>query len=153
MTKFTNFSNLGQHLVNDRCERQTMSEGLAQEVAAHGIRVAIIEPGVTKSAIFAKNIDAPNQTGAYDPPYARMFQFYARGINEATDPFEVGAIVHEAITTVTPKLRYAVSWASQAMIDGRRAMTDEAWVALGAEPDDAGYYDTFDRVFGVDIRP
>src|SRR5436305_7016261 len=31
-----------------------MSEGLAQEIAPFGIRVAIVEPGVTKSAIFAK---------------------------------------------------------------------------------------------------
>ena len=43
-----------------------LSEGLAQELAPFGIRVVIVEPGVTKSAIFAKNIDAPNQTGAYD---------------------------------------------------------------------------------------
>ena len=127
--------------------------GLAQEVAAHGIRVAIIEPGVTKSAIFAKNIDAPNQTGAYDLPYARMFQFYARGINEATDPVEVGALIHQAITTDTPKLRYAVSWASKAMIEGRATMSDEEWVALGGVADDAGYYGDFERFFGVDIRP
>ncbi|MGA1453904.1 MAG: SDR family NAD(P)-dependent oxidoreductase, partial [Ilumatobacteraceae bacterium] len=33
-----------------------MSEGLAQELAPFGIRVAIIEPGVTRSSIFAKNI-------------------------------------------------------------------------------------------------
>ena len=48
-----------------------LSEGLAQELAPFGIRVAIIEPGVTKSAIFAKNIDAPNQSGAYDAHYRR----------------------------------------------------------------------------------
>ncbi|MEM1335200.1 MAG: SDR family NAD(P)-dependent oxidoreductase, partial [Actinomycetota bacterium] len=54
-----------------------VSEGLAQELAPFGIRVVIVEPGVTKSAIFAKNIDAPNSSGAYDPHYRRMFQFYA----------------------------------------------------------------------------
>ncbi len=36
-----------------------LSEGLAQELAPFGIRVVIIEPGVTKSAIFAKSVDAP----------------------------------------------------------------------------------------------
>ena len=142
-----------QPYVASKWALEGMSEGLAQEVAPHGVRVAIVEPGVTKSAIFAKNIDAPNQTGAYDRPYARMFQFYARGIAEATDPVEVGALVHEAITTASPKLRYAVSWASKAMIDGRHGMTDEEWVALGAHADDAAYYDAFDQRFGVDIRP
>ncbi len=142
-----------QPYVASKWALEGMSEGLSQEVALHGIRVAIVEPGVTKSAIFAKNIDAPNQTGAYDPPYARMFQFYARGINEATDPVEVGALIHEAITTDHPKLRYAVSWGSKAMIDGREAMSDEDWVALGAFADDGAYYDAFDRHFGVDIRP
>ena len=142
-----------QPYVASKWALEGISEGLAQEVAPHGIRVAIVEPGVTKSAIFAKNIHAPNQTGAYDRPYARMFQFYARGITEATDPVEVGAIVHESITTADPKLRYAVSWASKAMIEGRQVMTDEDWVALGAHVDDAAYYDAFDQRFGVDIRP
>ncbi len=124
-----------------------MSEGLAQEVAPFGIRVAIIEPGITKSAIFAKNIDSPNQTGAYDAPYRRMFQMYAAGLAEATDPFEVGAIIHHAITTDQPKLRYPVSWGGPEMVAGRRAMTDEEWVAMGALVDDTDYYDAFERHF------
>ena len=64
-------------------------QALAQEVAPFGIRVAIVEPGVTKSAIFAKNVDAPNQSGAYDAHYRRLFQFYAAGYTNATDPLEV----------------------------------------------------------------
>ena len=80
-----------------------VSEGLAQELAPFGIRVVIIEPGVTKSAIFAKSVDAPNATGAYDAPYRRMFQFYARGIAEATDPVEVAQVIHHAITTDEPQ--------------------------------------------------
>lgn len=130
-----------------------MSEGLAQELAPHGIRVAIVEPGVTKSAIFAKNVDAPNQTGAYEAPYRRMFQFYARGIAQATDPFEVGAVVHEAITTREPRLRYAVSWGAEGMIEGRRRMSDEEWIAMGALESDADYYDAFEKHFGVRIHP
>ncbi len=132
---------------------EAMSEGLAQEVAPFGIRVVIIEPGITKSAIFAKNVDAPNQTGAYDAHYRRMFQFYAAGIPVATPPEEVGALIYEAVTTDKPQLRYACSWGGQAIADGRASMTDAEWVALGAIEDDDEYYVRFSEAFGVDIRP
>ena len=60
------------------------AESVAHEVAPFGIRVVIVEPGITKSAIFAKNVDAPNSTGAYDVQYRRLFQFYAAGIANAS---------------------------------------------------------------------
>jgi NAD(P)-dependent dehydrogenase (short-subunit alcohol dehydrogenase family) len=130
-----------------------LSEGLAQELAPFGIRVVIIEPGVTKSAIFAKNIDAPNQSGAYDAQYRRMFQFYATGHGRATDPFEVARLIDHAVTTDAPQLRYAVSWAGPEFIAAREAMTDEEWVALGAHAGDADYYAAFKSTFGLDIAP
>ena len=129
-----------------------MCEALAHEVAAFGIRVAIVEPGITRSAIFAKNVDAPNQSGAYDGHYRRMFQFYAAGIPRATPAEEVAEVVLHAITTDQPTLRYAVSWGGPEMIAGRAAMTDEAWIALGAIAADAAYYARFKEVFGLDIR-
>jgi NAD(P)-dependent dehydrogenase (short-subunit alcohol dehydrogenase family) len=130
-----------------------VSEGLAQEVAPFGVRVAIVEPGVTKSAIFAKSIDAPNETGAYDAPYRRMFQFYAAGIAQATDPFEVGQVVRHAIETDEPQLRYQVSWGGRELVERRAAMGDAAWVELGAIDDDAEYYRRFHERFGLDIAP
>ena len=129
-----------------------LSEGLAQELAPFGIRVVIIEPGVTKSAIFAKNIDAPNQSGAYDAAYRRLFQFYTAGLANATDPTEVGAVIHHAVTTDTPQLRYPVSWGGHELIDGRRNMNDADWVALGGIDDDDAYYDAFNAGFGLDLR-
>jgi NAD(P)-dependent dehydrogenase (short-subunit alcohol dehydrogenase family) len=128
-----------------------LSEGLAQELAPFGIRVAIIEPGVTKSAIFAKNVDAPNQSGAYDAHYRRLFQFYTVGIANATDPFEVARLIHHAVTTDTPQLRYAVSWGGPEIMEGRQKLSDEAWVALGLPADDADYYAAFQEAFGLDI--
>src|SRR3954468_17548329 len=126
-----------------------LSEGLAQELAPFGIRVAIIEPGVTKSAIFAKNIDAPNQTGAYDPHYRRMFQMYAAGIANATDPFEVAALILHAITTDEPQLRYPCSWGGPELIAGRAAMSDGEWVALATAADDEEYARRFKEKFNV----
>jgi NAD(P)-dependent dehydrogenase (short-subunit alcohol dehydrogenase family) len=129
-----------------------LSESLAQELAPFGIRVAIIEPGVTKSAIFAKNVDAPNQSGAYDAHYRRMFQFYSAGLAQATDPFEVARVIHDAIMTDDPQLRYPVSWGGVELTRGRAAMRDEDWVALGNHDDDNDYYDEFAARFGLDLR-
>jgi NAD(P)-dependent dehydrogenase (short-subunit alcohol dehydrogenase family) len=128
-----------------------LSEGLAQELAPFGIRVAIIEPGVTKSAIFAKNIDTPNSTGAYETHYRRMFQFYAAGMNQATDPFEVAEVIHQAITTDEPRLRYPVSWCGPEMAALHDRIDDDDWVALGAIENDDDYNRRFAEIFGVDI--
>ncbi|MEY2401360.1 MAG: hypothetical protein QOJ08_1471, partial [Ilumatobacteraceae bacterium] len=97
--------------------------------------------------------DAPNQSGAYDAHYRRMLQFYAAGYPQATDPFEVARLIDHAITTDTPRLRYAVSWAGPEIVSGREAMTDEDWVALGRFTDDDEYYSAFRSAFGVDIAP
>lgn len=129
-----------------------LSEGLAQELAPFGIRVVIIEPGVTKSAIFAKSIDAPNATGAYDTPYRRMFQFYATGLAHATDPIEVAEVIHHAITTDEPTLRYAMSWGKE-LVERRAGMDDDDWVALGGLQDDNDYYRRFEELFDLDISP
>jgi NAD(P)-dependent dehydrogenase (short-subunit alcohol dehydrogenase family) len=130
-----------------------LSEGLAQEVAPFGIRVVIIEPGITKSAIFAKTLDVPNTSGAYDAPNRRMLQMYAAGIAEATDPFEVAEVIHHAVTTDRPELRYRTSWGGEELIAGRERMTDADWLALGAAGDDDRYYARFEELFGLDIRP
>jgi NAD(P)-dependent dehydrogenase (short-subunit alcohol dehydrogenase family) len=132
---------------------EAMSEGLAHEVAPFGIRVAIVEPGVTKSAIFAKNIDAPNSSGAYDTQYRRMFQFYKAGIPQASPAEEVGEVVYEAISAEQPTLRWVCSWGGEGMVSGRETMSDQDWVALGALADDDAYYAEFARRFGVDIAP
>jgi NAD(P)-dependent dehydrogenase (short-subunit alcohol dehydrogenase family) len=129
-----------------------VSEELAQELASFGIRVAIIEPGITKSAIFAKNVEDTTPAGPdYEPHLRRMFQFYAAGHAHATDALEVAKAVHQAITTDTPVLRYPVSWAGREILARRPRISDEEWVALGTIEDDDTYYRAFSDTFGVDI--
>ncbi len=129
-----------------------VSEGMAQELAPFGVRVAIVEPGVTKTAIFAKNIDTPNSTGAYDDHYRHMFQFYAAGYLNATDPFEVGKVIHHAITTDAPVLRYPISWAGPEMSALHDRIDDADWIELGTIADDDAYNARFQEMFGIDIR-
>jgi NAD(P)-dependent dehydrogenase (short-subunit alcohol dehydrogenase family) len=147
------FGSVGQApYVASKWAFEGVSEELAHEVAPFGIRVVIVEPGITKSAIFAKNVDAPNSSGAYDTQYRRLFQFYAKGLVDATPAQEVAVVIHDAITADEPKLRYRVSWGSDEIVSGRAAMSDEEWVALGAIDDDASYVAEFQRYFGLDLR-
>ena len=130
-----------------------LSEELALEVAPFGVRVVIVEPGITKSAIFAKNANLPETTGAYDAQYRRMLQFYQAGLKHATDPFEVGALVYEAATTDKPRLRYSISWGGPELCDGRQTMDDDIWVDIGRATDDDDYYRRFEAAFGLPIAP
>ena len=129
-----------------------LSEQLAQEVTAFGVRVAIVEPGVTKSSIFGKNADAPNTSGAYAMHYERMFQMYTAGHINATDAIEVARVVRHAIETDAPRLRYQVSWGGRELAEGRARMSDEDWVALGRSAPLADYIEEFGAAFGLDIR-
>jgi NAD(P)-dependent dehydrogenase (short-subunit alcohol dehydrogenase family) len=130
-----------------------LSEGLAQELAPHGIRVAIVEPGVVKSAIFAKNTDAPTSTGAYDAAYRRLFRFYAAGLRSPGRPSEVADVIYEACTTSSPRLRYTCGWGGAELAGNRPRVSDEDWVALGGIDDDDEYEVRFQELFGLDIRP
>ena len=137
--------------VTSKWALEGLSEELAQEVAPFGIRVAIVEPGITRSSIFAKNIDAPNASGAYDDHYRRMFRFYEVGHQHASPAEDVARVIHEAITTNTPRLRYPCSWGGTSIVEGRASMSDEAWVRLATTTDDAEYFAAFRDHFDIDL--
>ena len=128
-----------------------VSEQLAQEVAPFGVRVAIVEPGVTKSSIFGKNTDMPDESGAYEEQYGRMFQMYAAGYHHASDAVEVAEVIRHAIETDDPKLRYPVSWGGEGITAGRAQMTDEEWVSMGLIEGRDDYVAEFLRRFSIDL--
>jgi NAD(P)-dependent dehydrogenase (short-subunit alcohol dehydrogenase family) len=147
------FPAIGQQpYVASKWALEGLSEAMSQELAGFGIRVAIIEPGVTKSAILAKNTSAPHETGAYGDAYERLFAFYATGAVKATDPFEVAKVIELAITTDRPVLRYPVAWGSDELLSGRESLSDELWASMGALTN-AEYYDAFEKQYGLRIHP
>jgi NAD(P)-dependent dehydrogenase (short-subunit alcohol dehydrogenase family) len=128
-----------------------MSEGLAQELAPFGIRVLIVEPGVTKSAIFDKSEAPPPRGGPYDAQYRRMLRYYKRAIPQATEADVVARAIDDAVHAPASTLRMACAFGGAAMIDGRQRLSDEDWVAMGACEDDADYFARFGEAFGLDI--
>ncbi len=126
-----------------------LSEGLAQELAPFGIRVVIIEPGIVKTAIMAKNADAPNASGAYDMAYRRLFNFYATGLQNPGMPSEVADVIYESVTTDEYRLRWTCGWGGPELCHNRPKIADEDWVELGAIEDDAAYSERFEELFGL----
>ncbi len=128
-----------------------LSENLAQELAAFGLRVSIIEPGVTRTAILPKNVGYPKPT-AYEAAYRRMLQFYARGIEANVSADEVAETILAAHRDPDPKLRYTCGWGGEELTRGREAISDEQWIALGKFESDEDYYDAFEQVFGLALK-
>jgi hypothetical protein len=44
-----------------------------------------------------------------------------------------------------------MSWGGPEILAGRRVLSDEDWVALGAIADDNEFYEGFNKAFGVDL--
>lgn len=129
-----------------------MSQELAQEVAPFGIRVVIVEPGVIKTAIMAKNVDAPNASGAYDTHYARLLDFYAAGLADPGSPSVVAETIFESVTTAEPKLRWTCGWGADELTSALDSVADEEGIALGAITDNVEYRRQFSELYGLDVR-
>jgi NAD(P)-dependent dehydrogenase (short-subunit alcohol dehydrogenase family) len=130
---------------------ECLSENLAQEVAPFGIRVTVIEPGVTRTAILPKNEGHPEPT-AYETQYRRMLQFYQKGIEAAVPANAVADTIVAAIDDPNPRFRYTCAWGGRELAEGRARISDADWIGLGAAKDDDTYYSDFLRLFDLDLR-
>jgi NAD(P)-dependent dehydrogenase (short-subunit alcohol dehydrogenase family) len=129
------------------------SEALAHEVAAFGIRVAIIEPGVIMTAIFENSAGATryDKASPYRQIMRRNGKFFAAGFRNPGQPETVAATILEAITTDRPRLRYPVGVDAEGMAAGRARITDEEWIAMGGELSDEEYNARIKRYFGIQL--
>ncbi len=123
---------------------------MAHDLAGHGIRVSIIEPGVTRTAILGKNSDAP-QDSAYGGVYGRMFDMYASGIVADVKAEVVAETIQEAIEAPPGQLRWACAWGADQMRNGR-PFTDEQLIELGElAADGPAWREKFHELYGLDL--
>jgi NAD(P)-dependent dehydrogenase (short-subunit alcohol dehydrogenase family) len=114
-------------------------EALALEVAPFGVRVAIVEPGLTFTAAQQKAVPWPRGT-AYQGLYERMGAVFARDAEVGSSAESVGEVVADAVEGSESKLRWPAGRDAARNLAGRARLSDAAWVALHAEPDAARFY-------------
>jgi NAD(P)-dependent dehydrogenase (short-subunit alcohol dehydrogenase family) len=126
-------------------------EVLALEVAQFGIRVAIVEPGLTFTAAQSKAEPWPEET-AYRKLYDRTGAIFARDAEHGSSPELVAAAISAAIRGEIPKLRHVLGVDAERNISGRSQLSDEAWVAMHALEDDDEFLAHWAAAFGTQAR-
>jgi short-subunit dehydrogenase len=96
------------------------SESLDHEVRGFGIRVAVIEPGATKTSFEASAVAADRPLGDYDALRAGYQAAYDRVMAVADTPESVADTIVMAALTERPQLRYASGKAARQGAFARR---------------------------------
>lgn len=100
------------------------SESLDHEVRALGIRVVLVEPGVTRTS-FEENLTRADQPlAAYASERVRSENLMRRWVEAGDAPQVVADMVVKAATAKTPKLRYSAGKQSRQVRSLRRFMPE-----------------------------
>jgi NAD(P)-dependent dehydrogenase (short-subunit alcohol dehydrogenase family) len=128
-----------------------LSENLAHDLSPFGIRVSLIEPGVTRTAILGKNNTVPENPD-YESTYARMLDMYMEGIEANVRPEEVSKTILDCIESTSQQMRWPVAWGAESMINARQdgSISDQEWAQLGSLVDDQQeWMASFKRAFNL----
>jgi NAD(P)-dependent dehydrogenase (short-subunit alcohol dehydrogenase family) len=124
---------------------EALTEGLACEMKAFGVRVAMVEPGIIDTAM-AQRI-TKNAGSAY-PHAARMAAFFTATLNTApVPPSLVAQKILEIAQSEGWQLRHPVGPDAEPIIALRKGMTDEQWVDLHSSDEE-----TFQRLMAGSVR-
>jgi NAD(P)-dependent dehydrogenase (short-subunit alcohol dehydrogenase family) len=113
-----------------------LSESISHELEPFGIRVVLIEPGFIRTNIMNSSIIAKK---AQDPksPYFSLTQQLEKSFKSAMEntsasspPEEVAKVVLQAVTSDSPKLRYAVGNDAASLIQAKTTMSDTEFGGL-----------------------
>jgi len=130
---------------------EAFSESLALEVVPMGIRVIIIEPGVTATSIFKKTPVHYDKKSPYRQAMRQGGRFYRASIPRATAPKEVAEIMLKALTSKQLRLRWLHGHGAS-LVEQRPNISDEEYIAM-TTLDDEAYNIRFQDFFNIDLTP
>jgi NAD(P)-dependent dehydrogenase (short-subunit alcohol dehydrogenase family) len=131
---------------------EAATECLAAEVSAFDVRVALIEPGLVLTPIFGKR-RLPSAGSPYADLHRRSLALFPKLIEAGSTAEETAEVIAHALKTDQPRLRYLVGWDAKTIARRRAEMTDEEFVDMGRCESDEDFYASFERHFGIDVRP
>ena len=110
-----------------------LSENLSHDLSSFGVRVSIIEPGVTRTAILGKNNTVPHNPD-FENIYGRMLDMYMQGIEANIRPEAVSETILQCLESSSKQLRWPVAWGAETMVNARHdgSVSDEEWVEIGS---------------------
>jgi NAD(P)-dependent dehydrogenase (short-subunit alcohol dehydrogenase family) len=129
---------------------EALSEVLAQELKAFGVRVAVVEPGIIETQM-ARNIEGLGRSQVY-PQLRRCAALYeATMAAGAGQPLVVAQKVREIVESGTWQFRHPVGPDSGPFLAWRGSMKDEEWVQWSAQSD-ADWLEAVKADFGMDLK-
>jgi len=129
---------------------EALSEALAQELRAFGVRVAIVEPGIIDTRM-ARNIEDMKSSRVYPQVRRIAAMFEATIAAGAGQPQVVAQKVREIVESGTWQLRHPVGPDAEPFLGWRGSMNDESWVQWSAQSD-ADWLKSVKADFGMDLK-
>ena len=128
---------------------EALSECLAQEVNNFGIRVALVEPGVTDTAIFSKGYHLPEHTNY--PNIKRFLSLFAASLENHVQPETVAKVILDIIEGRRNSFRNPATPDAAPLLDWRASQTDEEWIA-STSIDDENWINFMEQVMNLRVR-
>jgi NAD(P)-dependent dehydrogenase (short-subunit alcohol dehydrogenase family) len=129
---------------------EAVSEALAQELRAFGVRVAIVEPGIIDTRM-ARNIASMGESKVYPQVRRIAALFEGTFASGAGQPHVVGQKVREIVDSGTWQLRHPVGPDAQPFLAWRGSMNDDSWTLWSAQSD-SDWLKSVKVDFGMDLK-
>lgn len=107
-----------------------LSEALHFELAAAGIGVKIVEPGMIRTDFGGRSFDFVNDEvmAEYQPVVRALFDTLGASAGGGSEPAVVAEVIWEAVTDGTDTLRYRAGADAVELLDNRKALDDAAFI-------------------------
>lgn len=102
------------------------SEALSYELAPHGIRVKVIEPGAIKTDFYDRSMDhAEGAVRDYDAFTRKFFESMSASVKRlGAEPEAVAKVVYRAATSTSKRLRYPAAGGAPMLMFARKWLPD-----------------------------